>query len=110
MSAKHVRRTTPRAALPKAPTRAQTDLPAESELAEFRESLLARLLEQTRNPLLRTALRRAALEAESLAWLTPIPMLVLPALLEEKAREARLYASRQAELRENSRDWVSFAE
>jgi hypothetical protein len=84
--------------------------PGDADLARLRETLLAQLLEETRNPALRTALRRAALEAESVAWLTPIPLLVLPALLEEKARAARFYASRQAELRENSRDWITVTE
>lgn len=55
-------------------------------------------------------LRQAAAEAESLAWLSPFPLLVLPALLEEKVREARLRAAKQAQLREASREWFSLAE
>jgi hypothetical protein len=104
MKAKHVRRT-------KAALAAREGARDErADLAQLREALLSGFLGQTANPVLRVALRRAALEAESLAWLTPIPLLVLPALFEEKAREARFYASRQAELRETSRDWVSLAE
>ena len=40
-------------------------------------------------------MRRAANEAAALAWLTPFPLLVLPALLDEKAEAARRQAERQ---------------
>ena len=60
--------------------------------------------------MLQVGLRRAAAEAESLAWLTPAPLLVLPVLFEEKVREARFYATRQAELRESSREWLALSE
>lgn len=60
--------------------------------------------------MLRAALQRAAAEAESLAWLNPYPLLVLPLLLEEKAREARRYAARQAAFREASREWLTLSE
>ncbi len=79
-------------------------------LAGLTSSLLRRLLADTANPMLRAALHRAASEAESLAWLTPAPLLVLPILLEEKARAARFYSLRQAELREASREWFSLSE
>lgn len=79
-------------------------------LTRLTGSLLGRLLAETENPVLHASLRRAAAEAESLAWLTPVPLLVLPSLLEEKARAARFYATRQAELREASREWVSLTE
>lgn len=83
---------------------------AEGGLTRLKGRLLRQLLAETENPRLQVGLRRAAAEAESLAWLTPVPLLVLPALLEEKAREARLYATRQAELRESSREWLSLSE
>jgi hypothetical protein len=76
----------------------------------LRGRLLRPLLAGTNNPVLQAGLRRAAAEAESLAWLTPFPLLVLPGLLEEKVRGARHYAIRQAELRESSRGWLSLAE
>ncbi len=72
--------------------------------------LLRQKLAETDNPVVKAALQRAAAEAESLAWLSPFPLWSLPALLEEKARQARFYAVRQAELREASREWVSLAE
>lgn len=79
-------------------------------LAQLKADLLQAFLEDTDNPLLRAGLQRAATEAESLAWLTPVPLLVLPALLEEKVRQARFYVSRQAELRDSTREWVSLSE
>ncbi|MBL9136244.1 MAG: hypothetical protein JNK85_10265 [Verrucomicrobiales bacterium] len=88
-------------------TSASTQPPALSELTT---DLLRQLLEQSDNPMVRAGLRRAAAEAESLAWLTSVPLLVLPTLLDEKAREARLYVYRQAGLREVTRDWLSLAE
>jgi hypothetical protein len=87
-------------------SRARTDL----ALVRLRRRLLRSALAETDNPRLHLGLRRAAAEAESLAWLSPCPLLVLPALFEEKAREARLYAIRQADLREASREWFSLAE
>lgn len=39
--------------------------------------------------------RLAAIEAEALAWQTPVPLLVLPALLEEKLERVRGYEARQ---------------
>jgi hypothetical protein len=47
-------------------------------------------------------LRRAGEAAASLAWLTPYPLLVLPVLLEEKAKEARLQAERQLDIQNRS--------
>lgn len=72
--------------------------------------LLRQRLAETSNPLVHVALRHAAAEAESLAWQTPHPLWALPTLFEEKARQARLYALRQAELRDASREWLSLAE
>jgi len=76
----------------------------------LRGRLLRPLLAGTNNPVLQAGLRRAASEAESLAWLTPFPLLVLPVLFEEKVRKARHYAIRQAELRESTREWLSLTE
>jgi len=47
-------------------------------------------------------LRRAGEAATSLAWLTPYPLLVLPVLLEEKAKEARQEAERQSNIKNRS--------
>ncbi len=83
---------------------------SDSGLARLRDRLLRHSLAETDNPVLKAGLHRAAAEAESLAWLTPAPQLVLPVLFEEKVRQARLYAIRQAVLRENSREWLTLSE
>jgi hypothetical protein len=108
-----------KATLPKAPRRTKRSpqdvhgtQPSvhDSALSKLTTDLLHQLLEQSDHPTVRAGLRRAAAEAESLAWLTPVPLLVLPTLLHEKAREARLYVFRQAGLREVTRDWLCLAE
>lgn len=63
------------------------------------ETLKRRLLEQqlaavTDGELIRR-LQRAADDSASLAWATPFPLLALPELLSEKAREARRQFERQ---------------
>jgi len=70
-------------------------------------------LERLKNRLLREFLyeagpefngyvRRAANEAAALAWVTPYPLLVFPALFEEKAEAARLQGERQKSVRRRS--------
>ena len=75
----------------------------EQELENLKAWLLRNLLAETSNPVLGEALRRAVNEAATLAWMTPFPLLVLPALAEEKARSARLHIQRQHVIRERSR-------
>jgi hypothetical protein len=84
--------------------------PQDRELVRLKGRLLRRLTAESNNPVLLTRLQQAAAEAESLAWLSPFPLLVLPALLEEKVRVARLHAARQAQLRETSREWLCLSE
>jgi hypothetical protein len=52
------------------------------------------------------ALRRAANEAASLAWLTSYPLLVFPALFEEKATEARRQQAFQERVLRRSREFA----
>ncbi len=67
-----------------------------TELERLKERLLQQLLAETvQQPELNPAYRRAANDAVSLAWVTPFPLLFLPALLEEKAAEARVRTARQ---------------
>ena len=80
------------------------------ELARLKGRLLRRFTAETNNPVLQERLRQAAVEAESLAWLSPCPLLVLPVLLEEKVREVRLHAMRQGQLLETSPEWQTLAE
>ena len=69
-----------------------------AQLERLKERLLAPWLSSAANPELEGAFRWAAHEAAALAWLTPCPVLVLPALLEEKARKAVQRWERQQHL------------
>ena len=51
--------------------------------------MLRPMLHGMRNHELQSKLSWAAHEAASLAWMTPIPLLVFPALFEEKVGSAR---------------------
>lgn len=73
-----------------------------TELEELKNRLLRTLLAKTNNVTENTALRRAANDAAALAWLTRFPLLVFPALLEEKAAVALKQAFKQAEILERS--------
>lgn len=75
----------------------------ETQLDRLKDGLLLRLLNEATEPALNTPLRRAANEAAALAWLTPFPLLLFPALLEEKAQTARKQAAKQAQVRQRSR-------
>jgi hypothetical protein len=83
---------------------------AETELDRLKNRLLARELERTTSLEQIVGLRRAANDAAALVWLTPYPLLLLPALFEEKARAARIKAGRQARIRERSNELLARAE
>ena len=82
----------------------------ETELDQLKNRLLARELERTSTLEQNVGLRRAANDAAALVWLTPYPLLLLPALFEEKARAARLETGRQALIRERSTELLALAE
>ena len=52
-------------------------------------------------------LRDAANDAAALAWTTPVPLLVFPALFEEKAAAAVLRNRRQARILKKSRELLA---
>ncbi len=79
----------------------------ESRFEELRHSLLAARLEETTEPHLTTQVRRAANEAAALAWLTPYPLLVFPALFDEKAETALRISERQEEVRQRTRELLA---
>ncbi len=56
----------------------------------------------TAKPELNASIRRAANEAAALAWVTFYPLLLFPALFEEKIRHALRHAERQARIYANS--------
>lgn len=71
----------------------------ENEFEKLKGRLLRRLLDDAIQPELNTPLRRAANDAAALAWTTSFPLLFFPALLEEKARCARLQLQKQSYVR-----------
>lgn len=73
-------------------------------LEELKKRLLKQLLDLAIEPGQNVLLRRAANDAAALAWLTQFPLLVFPALLEEKARAALLQHQRQEGVRQRSRN------
>jgi hypothetical protein len=80
------------------PFRAKKDI----ELENLKARLLQQLLGEIADPAQNTAVRRAANDAAALAWVTAYPLLVFPALLEEKARAALRQGRRQAGIRRRS--------
>src|SRR6266850_7690912 len=78
---------------PTAPFRATQ----ETEFELLKRTLLARQLAQAPTEL-NVPLRRAANEAAALAWNTLFPLLVFPALFEEKTETALRQARRQARI------------
>jgi len=89
-----------------APFEAECQSVQPTELERLKERLLDELLAQTvERPELNPAYHRAAKDAVSLAWVTPFPLLFLPALLEEKAAEARQRTARQESVRKRTAQW-----
>lgn len=73
--------------------------PVEWRLEQLKSTLLRPVLNGMRNPELQSKLCWAANEAASLAWMTPIPLLVFPALFEEKVGSARDQWMKQQRIR-----------
>ena len=87
---------------PPAPFRARQ----EAELERLKARVLAERPE-SRNPRLDSQLQRVANEAAALAWVTQYPLLVFPALFEEKAEAALFRAGRQEQVRQRSRELLA---
>ncbi len=79
---------TPRAAVPFRAT-------LTSELELLKNRLTSQLLQNAARPELYVFYRRAANDAAALAWATSYPLLLFPALLEERAAAARRQWERQ---------------
>jgi hypothetical protein len=67
-------------------------------LASLKKRLVSERLSAGTEPGVERMARLAATEAEALAWQTPYPLLVLPALLDEKLDYVSRYAERQQNL------------
>jgi len=93
-----------------APQLAQPFRAAQDDAFEqLKGRLLRRLLDDAVRPELNAPLRRAANDAAALAWTTSFPLLFFPALLEEKARRARLQLQKQNQIRLRSETILSEA-
>jgi hypothetical protein len=75
----------------------------ETELEQFKNRLLREALESTVEAQFYAPLRRAANEAAAAAWMTPFPMLFLPALFEERVAAAWRQFERARSVRNRSR-------
>lgn len=82
-----------------APIRGQV----EAELEEFKQRLLEPIIATIMDRTLIKEILWAANEAAALAWCTICPVLVLPALLEEKVRGALAKWEKQQDLRRQRR-------
>ncbi len=79
---------------------------AEDEFERLKWKLLADHLREA-GAKWEAPLRDAAGEAAALAWTTPVPLLVFPALFEEKAATAVLQTKRQERILERSRELLA---
>lgn len=79
----------------------------ENELERLKLELLWEKLEEAVGADMNARLRRAANDAAALAWTTNVPLLVFPALFEEKAQLAFRQAARQECIRERSRELLA---
>ena len=79
----------------------------ENRFERLQDRLLAERLAEVWGADLGSHLRRAANEAAALAWVTPYPLLVFPALFDEKAEAALHYAERQDQIRQHTRELLA---
>ena len=70
----------------------------ETEFERLKSRLVTETLLATAKPELNAVVRRAANEAAALAWVTLYPILLFPALFEEKLGRALRQAERQAHM------------
>jgi hypothetical protein len=74
----------------------------ETELEQFKNQLLRAALNEATHAEFYAPLRRAANEAAAAVWMTPFPLLFLPALFEEKVTSARQQFERAQTVRSRS--------
>ena len=74
----------------------------ENELERLKNGMLREALAGVASPALTAPIRRAANEAAALAWLEAHPLLVFPALFEEKVAAAKRRAHKQQIVRARS--------
>lgn len=91
------------------PTFAALQAQRQKAFEELKARLLTPVLDAALEPTFRRQMHLAANEAAAIAWLTPFPLLFLPALLEEKAAQVRQYAVRQEEIQQTAEDYADCA-
>lgn len=69
-----------------------------ARLEQLKLKLVAEWMRRTRNPETYATIRQAANEAVSLAWLSGLPLLMLPELLNEKVTTALNRLARQKQI------------
>ncbi len=79
----------------------------QSRFERLKERLLVEKLDELVDPGLNSALRQAANEAAAVAWVTQFPLLVFPALFEEKTGETLLRGEKQQEITQRSRELLA---
>jgi len=79
----------------------------ENEFEQLKKRLLTERLFAAGRAELNVPIRRAANEAAALAWVTFNPLLVFPALFEEKTNLALRHAERQARIYANSSELLA---
>jgi len=89
--------------MPLTPAQARTELSA--QFHALRNRLIRRSL-LSEASLFDSDLMRVANEAAALAWTTPYPLLVMPALFEEKLQSARVRMNRQQQIHSQSQEIV----
>jgi hypothetical protein len=78
----------------------------ETEFERLKKRLVTEKLLALAQPELNAPIRRAANESAALAWVTFYPLLVFPALFDEKIRAAVRQAEQQARVYANSPELV----
>lgn len=78
--------------------------PLKEAFAELQEALMAETLELTGTLALHAPLKQAANEAAALAWTTGFPLLVFPALFQEKAERVRFREKKALRIKAQTAD------
>lgn len=81
----------------------------EHEIDALKDRLIQNLLRQSTDPRFHPAIKQAVKDAATLAWLTPVPLLVMPVLAEEKVREGTAQVERQYQIREQTQGIMGLA-
>ncbi len=79
----------------------------QNKFERLKEQLLVEKLDELVDPGLSNSLLQAANEAAALAWVTRFPLLVFPALFQEKMDEALVRLDKQEQITQSSRELLA---